>query len=196
MKTEPPTRNLLVYNAIEDWICSELEQFLFSKYTMLPSNILKDVVSLDSSTPEKFSRHLIFPLIMFKSTVECGRLVSEFKTTIQKKVTEVIKNGNSLIDTAVYNKNQVFRLFLSTKRGQKRPLTLSGRSSYNGTTDYEILCRSFVGGNFDDKAICLLGRKSNKPFFACAGGRDGSILSVLHENHLPSHPSTEQHPND
>ncbi|CAN1267587.1 DNA-directed primase/polymerase protein [Linum perenne] len=93
------------------------------------------VVELDSSTTEKFSRHLIIriPKAAFKDNSHVGSFVSEVCSRISALKAKderystlyIRKDSNStehpshlFIDTAVYTRNRCFRLALSSKAGK------------------------------------------------------------------------------
>ncbi|KAL1357658.1 hypothetical protein AAHE18_05G270000 [Arachis hypogaea] len=102
------------------------------------------IVELDSSTKEKFSRHLIIriPKVTFKDNSHAGAFVSEICSRIQNaRETDksfeklfIMKdsscNGSTshlFVDTAVYTRNRCFRLFLSSKAGKNSILLPTGR---------------------------------------------------------------------
>ncbi|CAN0891818.1 DNA-directed primase/polymerase protein, partial [Linum grandiflorum] len=93
------------------------------------------IVELDSSTTEKFSRHLILriPKAAFKDNSHVGSFVSEVCSRISRlkpkderyNTLYIRKDSNSteppthlFIDTAVYTRNRCFRLALSSKAGK------------------------------------------------------------------------------
>ncbi|KAK7283601.1 hypothetical protein RIF29_13225 [Crotalaria pallida] len=97
------------------------------------------VVELDSSTEEKFSRHLIIriPKSGFKDNSHAGSFVSEICSRVlnargkDKRFEElfVMKDSSSdesvsqlFVDTAVYSRNRCFRLHLSSKAGKSSVL--------------------------------------------------------------------------
>lgn len=93
------------------------------------------IVELDSSTEDKFSRHLIIriPKAAFKDNSHAGAFVSEICSRIlnargKDKSYEklfIAKDSNTnesadqlFVDTAVYTRNRCFRLHLSSKAGK------------------------------------------------------------------------------
>lgn len=102
------------------------------------------IVELDSSTEEKFSRHLIvrLPKTAFKDNSHTGAFVAEVCSRIHKsRETEerfknlfVSKDSSEtncqcqlFVDNAVYSRNRCFRLPLSSKAGKSSVLLPSGR---------------------------------------------------------------------
>nr|XP_031842782.1 DNA-directed primase/polymerase protein-like [Nomia melanderi] len=123
------------------------------KHWGLPCNKY-NTIDLDSSTPEKFSRHIILNIkhIAFKDNYHVGRLVksvcndisnylstdgmyhdvlNQFDRTQLKQLFVNTYKGNKLfIDTAVYTKNRHFRIYKSTKWGKQSNLTISKDCKY------------------------------------------------------------------
>lgn len=117
----------------------------------------KDVIDLDSSTKDKYSKHLIFVLTnaAFKDNIHVGNFVKmmccklrsmindpKLMTVISEAIgvsTEDIKElqvqtlqGTTQLfcDEKVYTKNRHFRLFLSSKWQKNCPLELSKENEY------------------------------------------------------------------
>ncbi|KAG7200776.1 hypothetical protein KM043_003153 [Ampulex compressa] len=122
------------------------------EYYGLPCN-RTNVVNLDSSTDEKFSRHLIFTIrdIAFSDNQHVGRLINMIcvdisdytnrgmsckvldsieKADVEELYVETKKGRMLFIDTGVYTKNRHFRLYKSTKWGKQAHLMLSEDSKY------------------------------------------------------------------
>lgn len=136
-------------NTIIEVFCA----YLLARWS-LPCNTY-NVVNLDSSTGEKFSRHLVFNVkhVAFKDNYHVGRLVKRVcqdildylafeetssndvlnrfhRTELERLIVET-KNGKRLfIDTAVYTKNRHFRIYQSTKWGKRSNFTLSADCKY------------------------------------------------------------------
>lgn len=112
----------------------------------------RNVVVLESSSPTKFSRHLIFdtPGAIFRALDDAGRFVA--KMVAQLLISNGSPRGNGspepedvvrraaasalqvldenqaaayFIDTGIYTPNRTFRLFLSRKLGKQYWLTLA-----------------------------------------------------------------------
>lgn len=115
---------------------------LLEKYSIQGSEDF--VIELDSSTEDKFSRHLIIrlPKTAFKDNLHTGAFVAEICSRIQSYRARdknydklLISKGSSsadgdfhlFIDTAVYSRNRCFRLPFSSKAGKNSVLLPSGR---------------------------------------------------------------------
>ncbi|XP_076631170.1 DNA-directed primase/polymerase protein isoform X1 [Colletes latitarsis] len=136
---------------------------IFNAYLLklwgLPSNVT-NVLNLDSSTSEKFSRHIIFNTknVAFKNNYHVGRLVKSIckdifnyisskeeqhdvlssfdKTELQQLFVETKKEKKLFIDTSVYTKNRHFRIYKSTKWGKQSNLIVSKDCKYVHSTVY------------------------------------------------------------
>ncbi|KAL4375601.1 hypothetical protein AHAS_Ahas05G0298100 [Arachis hypogaea] len=119
------------------------------------------IVELDSSTKEKFSRHLIIriPKVTFKDNSHAGAFVSEICSRIQNaRETDksfeklfIMKdsscNGSTshlFVDTAVYTRNRCFRLFLSSKAGKNSILLPTGRFKCKNLDEEEVFKASLI----------------------------------------------------
>ncbi|XP_012252655.2 DNA-directed primase/polymerase protein-like [Athalia rosae] len=138
-----------------------------------------NVLSLDSTTDVKFSRHLVFRLknVMFKNNKHVGRFVKTVCANIRQSlfvdihsssVNNILKNfskedveelfvdtkkGRKLfVDGGVYTRNRHFRLYKSTKWGKNSHLTESSDSEYIPSTKY----RDKELGTFLDSLISFL----------------------------------------
>ncbi|KAG7981428.1 hypothetical protein I3843_05G233600 [Carya illinoinensis] len=102
------------------------------------------IVELDSSTEEKFSRHLIIriPKAAFKDNSHAGAFVAEIcsrilierqsdgrfdKLFVKKDSSSTTSSSQLFVDTAVYSRNRCFRLALSSKAGKSSVLLPTGR---------------------------------------------------------------------
>jgi hypothetical protein len=116
------------------------EEALFSEalacfVTFLEQNVsTKNVeyIVLDSSTPVKFSRHVIFNVV-------CADVQS-----VQKVVMEMCVLANYSVDMAVYTRNRCFRLPYSSKRGRGVRLLPLGEVPDIATYDVSVLGRSLI----------------------------------------------------
>ncbi|KAL2550531.1 DNA-directed primase/polymerase protein [Forsythia ovata] len=119
------------------------------------------VVELDSSTKEKFSRHLIIrlPKTAFKDNSHAGAFVTEicsraylyketdgrFKNLFVSKDSSSADNQCQLfVDTAVYSRNRCFRLPLSSKAGKSSILLPSGRFKCKDMSEGEVFMESLI----------------------------------------------------
>lgn len=119
------------------------------------------VIELDSSTKEKFSRHVILrlPQTAFKDNLHAGAFVAEVCSRINiSRETDgkfnnlfVSKGSNSaenqcqpFVDTAVYSRNRCFRLPLSSKAGKNSVLLPSGRFRCKDMNEEEMFMASLI----------------------------------------------------
>ncbi|XP_027110206.2 uncharacterized protein [Coffea arabica] len=125
------------------------------------------IVELDSSTEEKFSRHLILrlPKTAFKDNSHAGAFVAEVCSRIHKsRETEerfknlfVSKDSSEtncqcqlFVDNAVYSRNRCFRLPLSSKAGKSSVLLPSGRFKCKDMSEEEVFMASLICSMDDD----------------------------------------------
>lgn len=157
-----------------------------------------DVVELDSSTPSKFSRHLILriPGHAFASNAHVGALVRQLCARARERGPDgplaIVAdsphlNGGLplLVDEAVYSRNRAFRLLLSSKAGKEATLQCSGRYGGSQLTAQELFMASLIC--VDDPNVTLLtwqadelddGGQSNRPSSHPGSGRHGSRAST------------------
>ncbi|PSN44332.1 hypothetical protein C0J52_11102 [Blattella germanica] len=113
----------------------------------------QDILDLDSTTKEKFSRHLVFiiPNVAFQDNYNVGNFVKyvcsnirdylgecksdQFCNVDKSNVNELLisdgKGSSKLFcDEGVYTKNRHFRLYMSTKQNRNAPLRLSIFNQY------------------------------------------------------------------
>nr|GMC67130.1 DNA-directed primase/polymerase protein isoform X1 [Ipomoea batatas] len=132
---------------------------LLQKYSLEGSHDW--IVELDSSTEDKFSRHLIIrlPKIAFKDnshvgafTAEvCSRIYSSSETDERFRKLFVSKDSKSVgipgqlfVDNAVYSRNRCFRLALSSKAGKSSVLLPSGRFKCKSMSEDEMFMGSLI----------------------------------------------------
>ncbi|XP_046750114.1 DNA-directed primase/polymerase protein-like [Diprion similis] len=117
-----------------------------------------DVLSLDSTTDVKFSRHLVFHVknVMFKNNKHTGRFVKAICSSIRQSLlvdntkrssadnilshfprgdlaelfVNTMKGKQLFVDEGVYTRNRHFRIYKSTKLGKNSHLTVSDDSEY------------------------------------------------------------------
>lgn len=137
-------------NTLIEILCS----YLLMQYG-LPCN-RSNIINLDSSTSEKFSRHLIFNVkdTAFRDNGHAGRLIKAVCNDIldyvfikgEAKEHKILcnfpaedienlviqtKNGRKLfIDTGVYSRNRHFRIYKSTKWGKASHLRIADDCQY------------------------------------------------------------------
>ncbi|XP_071712039.1 uncharacterized protein [Rutidosis leptorrhynchoides] len=119
------------------------------------------IVELDSSTKDKFSRHLIIriPGIAFKDNIHVGAFVAEICSRIHsargrdKRFEQLFISKDSsstdvpchlFVDTAVYSRNRCFRLHLSTKAGKNSVLLPTGRFKCKDMNEDDVFMVSLI----------------------------------------------------
>ena len=93
-----------------------------------------DCLVLESSNCTKFSIHLVFFTVVFKTNKDCGLFMQQVLSDLPESTYEVYKEApkgksgkivKSFVDLTVYSSVQQFRLFESSKFGQSRPFKVS-----------------------------------------------------------------------
>lgn len=142
-----------------DLLLSVIFDALHEKYSVEAGHDC--VVELDSSTNEKFSRHLIvrLPKVAFKDNSHAGAFVAELCSRINTskesdgrfKNLFVSKESKSdgrecqlFVDTAVYSRNRCFRLPLSSKAGKTSALLPSGRFKCKDMSEEDMFMASLI----------------------------------------------------
>mmetsp|Transcript_16866 Transcript_16866/g.29817 ORF Transcript_16866/g.29817 Transcript_16866/m.29817 type:complete len:435 (-) Transcript_16866:171-1475(-) len=104
------------------------------------------VLELDSSSPKKFSRHLIVHLPggrLFRNNRVCGHFVKQVVELIRDRLIVLDKNHEltTFVDLGVYTRNRAFRLYLSSKFGKRQVLEPSTTNTfpYDDTTPEQTL---------------------------------------------------------
>lgn len=94
----------------------------------------RQIIQLGSTTDVKFSQHLIFQGDwLFRSNTDCGRFVRFIADKYSKHFLVNNKNSDNVvnfIDTGVYTRNRMFRMFLSCKYGKTAILEPTEDSTY------------------------------------------------------------------
>ncbi|XP_010537140.1 PREDICTED: DNA-directed primase/polymerase protein isoform X2 [Tarenaya hassleriana] len=132
------------------------------------------VVELDSSTKDKFSRHLIIriPKVAFKDNSHVGAFVGEICSRIlstkeqdgrlQKLFVHKESNDSSsqlFVDTAVYSRNRCFRLALSSKAGKTSVLLPTRRFKCKDMGDEDVFMTSLIcnlGSDCEKLLVCKM----------------------------------------
>lgn len=149
--------SLEYYNELFRELLLELKSFM-RRWHIAPVELLEKtkIVILDSSKPEKFSKHLLIkiPECMFKNNYYCGAFIRQFHLYILKKygpgdknkfyVSSERKNEDTpnfkqfIIDLGVYTKGRDFRLLGSRKRvsSTKRWLWMEGKPRQLNQDDF------------------------------------------------------------
>ncbi|KAB1204910.1 DNA-directed primase/polymerase protein [Morella rubra] len=153
-----------------DLLISVTLEALNDKYSIQGN--LEWIVELDSSTEEKFSRHLIIriPKTAFKDNLHAGAFIAEicsriliartsdarFEKLFVKKDSSSTKSSSQLfVDTAVYSRNRCFRLALSSKAGKNSVLLPTGRFKCKDMCEEDMFMASLIC-NLDDDCEKLL----------------------------------------
>ncbi|TRY72139.1 hypothetical protein TCAL_10609 [Tigriopus californicus] len=117
---------------------------------------LSDILDLESSTNNKFSRHLIINLPgerLFENNLHVGVFVREFISSLTEEERRAItfwdKQGDKcelFIDLSVYSKNRNFRTYLSSKFDRQSCLVLSESSHrlLSDLSDKDIFLKSLI----------------------------------------------------
>ncbi|WOG86485.1 hypothetical protein DCAR_0205694 [Daucus carota subsp. sativus] len=142
-----------------DILLSLVFDFMNEKYSIEGDK--ECVVELDSSTEEKFSRHIIicFPNTAFKNNRHAGAFVGEICSRIQNERGRdgrfeklfILKDRNSshvnkevFIDRAVYSRNRCFRLPLSSKARKTSILVPTGRFKCRLMSEEDMFMASLI----------------------------------------------------
>jgi len=101
----------------------------------------KTYVVLDSSTPEKFSNHLIVHTDkLFPTNSDVGFLAQVVAEYMRFKKVGLVRDSHRkdamILDLGVYKSNQSLRLFLSSKYGKSSVLKLAGVSIDHAGTNF------------------------------------------------------------
>uniref|UniRef100_A0A1J3HV83 DNA-directed primase/polymerase protein n=1 Tax=Noccaea caerulescens TaxID=107243 RepID=A0A1J3HV83_NOCCA len=117
------------------------------------------IIELDSSTKDKFSRHLIviIPKVAFKDNSHvgafvgelCSRIVSAKEKDERMRKLFVHKEANDsasllFVDTAVYSRNRCFRLALSSKAGKTSVLLPTRRFKCKDMGEEDVFMTSII----------------------------------------------------
>ncbi|KAI5062827.1 hypothetical protein GOP47_0021374 [Adiantum capillus-veneris] len=155
-------------NVLVDLLLSQIAEALHNIYSLEydPSW----TVELDSTTEEKFSRHVIIrvPNVAFKDNSHVGAFVTELCSRLdrQRQSDEDISRlyvlkGQSrqdcrsqlFLDQAVYSRNRSFRLPFSSKAGKTARLIPTGRFSCESMSEREV---------YECSLICRVGAECEK----------------------------------
>lgn len=144
----------------------KLVQNLTEKLATLKINLdRKDIIDLDSSTNEKFSRHLIVHLkgfdgkrYAFKNSLHVKEFVKEFidEMTDKDLFCKQEDRGDQLfciIDSSVYSKNRSFRMYKSSKLNKDVYLEPSEENEFPYSNAKELLMKSLICTNEYDEII-------------------------------------------
>ncbi|CAA7410967.1 unnamed protein product [Spirodela intermedia] len=155
-KRDNPERNA---DEMVDILVSVIFSVLFDKYSIEGKQDW--IMELDSSTVEKFSRHLIIriPQTAFKDNGHIGAFVSELcsricsasdkdpqleKLFIRKNICSAELSSQLFVDTGVYSRNRCFRLVSSSKAGKNSVLLPTRRFRSKNMNDKEVFMESLI----------------------------------------------------
>ncbi|OAY76914.1 DNA-directed primase/polymerase protein, partial [Ananas comosus] len=153
-------------NEMVDTLISITFNALSDKYSIQGSQ--EWIIELDSSTREKFSRHLIvrIPKTAFKDNSHVGAFVSEVcsqiacargtapkfdELYIRKDGSSADKADHLFLDNAVYSRNRCFRLVFSSKAGKSSFLLPTERFKCKNMVKEE---RSYVSFDAHRSDLC------------------------------------------
>ncbi|KAK9088088.1 hypothetical protein Syun_030482 [Stephania yunnanensis] len=154
-----------------DLLISVIFDALYEKYSI--QGCQDWVVELDSSTEEKFSRHLIvrIPRTAFKDNSHVGAFVAEIcsricnsqesgqgleKLFVSKDSSSDDLSRHIFVDTAVYSRNRCFRLALSSKAGKSSVLLPTGRFKCKNMNEEDMFMESLICHMDDDCQTLLI----------------------------------------
>ncbi|KAL6611294.1 hypothetical protein ACP70R_039222 [Stipagrostis hirtigluma subsp. patula] len=140
------------------------------------------ITELDSSTEEKFSRHVTIriPKTAFKDNSHVGAFISEVCSRIASQRSAnpdldklyITKDSSCtgpldhlFMDTAVYSRNRCFRLAFSSKSGKRSILVPTGRFKCNKMSDKEVFMESLIcrlDDNCEKLLVCKLDLECKK----------------------------------
>ncbi|XP_032687922.1 DNA-directed primase/polymerase protein-like [Odontomachus brunneus] len=156
-----------------------IRTYLLNHYHLLCDR--NSILILDSTSSEKFSRHVIFTMkdMAFKDNSHVGRFIKTIYNDIMfylnsdiqshgilkhfnkadiEEMLVVTKHGKKLfIDNGVYTKNRHFRVYLSTKWGKQSYLTMSPDCTHTPLNK----CKEKELGIFLDSLISYFPNKPN-----------------------------------
>ncbi len=143
-------------DALVDTLLNHVKAILLRNWELV-LDLQTQVYELDSSTPEKFSRHVIvrIPGHAFFHNLAIGHFVSQVLAAAGTEL-DVLKNPApseervSFVDTAVYTKNRHFRLVYSSKGGKTATLKPTRRYATGGQGLYKLSPARI----FNDTLIC------------------------------------------
>ena len=141
---------------------------------------VNQILHLDSKSTVKFSQHLIFPDVIFKSNQECGNFVKkladaakdalyENKTCALTKDFPIPKLHHLFVeapsssiqfiaDLTVYSRNRHFRIYRSSKLNKAEHLLVANENTYPYLNDEQLLIDSFIislaGTSAEHQLVC------------------------------------------
>ncbi|KNC51697.1 coiled-coil domain-containing protein 111 [Thecamonas trahens ATCC 50062] len=147
-----------------------------SKVFRLPTPLsIAHALVLDSSTPAKFSQHVIVhvPGRAFQDVYSVGKFMTTFVARLRARATRAgrsscvdvaAKDGSPgcLVDLGVYTKNRNFRLYKSSKAGRRAPLVVARTSRFPITSEARLFRDSLVSASIDGADSMTILRCGNR----------------------------------
>ena len=175
---------------LEDGIPSNCEERMNTLLHVISHHVEKmfdikvdstEIVQLDSSTPQKFSRHVIYPGVVFRNNIECGYFVKGLADHARdvidgKKLNDVIGREEMtqlflqrdssapyfLADLSVYSRNRQFRIWQSTKLEKEVYLSIAEQNEYSAESPTIFLEASLVSKVSDNTALLSAPRSRSR----------------------------------
>ena len=135
---------------VDDWLRA-VARAVHERYDLVMDGSTSRVVQLDSSTPRKFSRHVIVHLrqpqssapLLFRDNRQAGNFVRSILASVRSSDPQFWLRGEDgpqcFVDDSVYSRNRCFRMLGSSKFGKGVVFT-----SETGDDDVEGLLASLV----------------------------------------------------
>lgn len=131
---------------------NSIQEALENEYK-ISRDLSKIIIELDSTSSIKFSRHLIFPKVIFKNNIIMGTFVKKLCMLYGNywMVNTLFESNGSyqrgfLIDEHVYDKNRTFRIYGSCKAGKYQIFRPVSNSQWNDEDEHFLF--------FLDSLIC------------------------------------------
>ena len=139
-------------NAVMEHLIRHLTDFLRLSFSHL-HGVCHEIIDLESHYEHKFSRHVIFPAIVFVDNLAMGEFVAAFHDYLRLRLDQesvqmlfVVSDKSESVfvcDMGVYNRNRNFRLAYSSKASKHSFLLPIDRKS-DGPLDRNLFMSSLV----------------------------------------------------
>jgi len=113
------------YSQFEKKLPFYVKELVAKKYNVVLSSD-PDMLILDATTPEKFSRHFIFSNVVFASVTEMGNFVRELVQTIVSMHPEA-----EWVDRGIYQPGRNFCIYNSKKLKKDNTLRMKSHKHYS-----------------------------------------------------------------
>lgn len=170
---------------------------LFQRNWNLQLDLQRHVYELDSSSPTKFSRHIIFniPGYAFANNAAAGQFVAQVLATAGSDL-DVAKGLSpetqlvSFVDSAVYSRNRHFRMVYSCKGGKSAVLRPTDRFATAPCDDRpspaQIFLKTFICNVSPDVKLLAMHEispyDSQRPIWSYASASWSEHMSNFHGN--------------